>query len=214
MKSWKSPLLLLCLSCLIFSSLHVPASSQRFSGRHRSIVARRALLSFKETPKGSNASYDCSPSGACVPCLYSEKKDEKYRCSETGYRIPLKCVEIGDSKVVSGKKSQKGRVAMETLRKKGKELDMLHEDAERIKSMSGRALLDDSSKSEDGHGEYLTYRSCIPAVNEEKLSVIGFEVILLCLLLSSGSFIYLRKKRSVTTMPGVAAVRIPTNSRF
>lgn len=209
MKSWKSPLLLLCLTCLIFSSLHVPASSQGFSGRHRSIVARRALLSFTETPKGSNTSYDCSPSGACVPCLYSEKKDEKYRCSETGYRIPLKCVGIVNGEIVSSEKSQKGRLVMETLHKKVKGLDMLHEDAEHTKSMSGRALLDDSSKSEDGHGEYITYRSCIPALNEEKLSVIGFEVILLCLLLSSGSFIYLRRKRSVTTMPGVAAVRIP-----
>ncbi|KAF7850395.1 hypothetical protein BT93_L5531 [Corymbia citriodora subsp. variegata] len=214
MKSWESPLLLLCLACLIFSSLHVPASCQRSSGQHRSIVARRALLSFQETPKGSNTSYDCSPYGACVPCLYSEKKDERYRCSETGYRIPLKCVKIGNGKVVSGKKSQNGRLAMETLHKKVKRLDMLHEDAEPTKLVSVRALLEDSSKSEAGKGEYITYRSCIPALNEEKLSVIGFEVILLCLLLASGSFIYLRKKRSVTTMPGVAAVRIPTNSRF
>ncbi|XP_010044679.2 uncharacterized protein LOC104433579 [Eucalyptus grandis] len=214
MKSRESPLLLLSLACLIFSSLHVPASCQRSSGRPRSIVARRALLSFKETPKGGNTSYDCSPSGACVPCLYSEKKDEKYRCSETSYRIPLKCVEIGNSNVVSGKKSHSGRLAMETFHKKVKGLDMLHEDAEPTKSMSVRALLDDSSKSKAGPGEYITYRSCIPALNEEKLSVIGFEVILLCLLLVSGSFIYLRKKRSVTTMPGVAGVRIPTNSRF
>lgn len=39
----------------------------------RSIPERRALLSFKETPKGTNITFDCSPSGACLPCLYSEK---------------------------------------------------------------------------------------------------------------------------------------------
>jgi len=88
----------------------------------------------------------------------------------------LKCVEIGNSNVVSGKKSHSGRLAMETFHKKVKGLDMLHEDAEPTKSMSVRALLDDSSKSKAGQGEYITYRSCIPALNEEKLSVIGFEV--------------------------------------
>lgn len=36
-------------------------------------IGRRALLSFKETPPGSNTTYDCGPSGPCVPCLYSEK---------------------------------------------------------------------------------------------------------------------------------------------
>lgn len=30
-------------------------------------------MSFKETPIGTNITYDCSPSGPCVPCTYSEK---------------------------------------------------------------------------------------------------------------------------------------------
>lgn len=34
---------------------------------------RRLLMSFKETPSGGNATFDCSPSGPCVACLYSEK---------------------------------------------------------------------------------------------------------------------------------------------
>lgn len=34
---------------------------------------RRALLSFKETPRGSNVTFECSRSGPCVACLYSEK---------------------------------------------------------------------------------------------------------------------------------------------
>jgi len=36
-------------------------------------VGRRTLLSFKEKPHGSNFTFDCSPSGPCVPCAYSEK---------------------------------------------------------------------------------------------------------------------------------------------
>lgn len=36
-------------------------------------VGRRALLGFKEKPNGGNVTYDCSPSGPCVPCAYSEK---------------------------------------------------------------------------------------------------------------------------------------------
>lgn len=37
------------------------------------IIRRRHLMSFKETPIGTNITYDCSPSGPCVPCSYSEK---------------------------------------------------------------------------------------------------------------------------------------------
>lgn len=37
------------------------------------IIGRRHLMSFKETPIGTNITYDCSPSGPCVPCSYSEK---------------------------------------------------------------------------------------------------------------------------------------------
>ncbi|PQQ05819.1 uncharacterized protein Pyn_05681 [Prunus yedoensis var. nudiflora] len=128
-------------------------------------IGRRALLSLKETPRGSNTTFECSPAGPCVPCLYSEKKDEKYRCSETGYRIPLKCVE--------------------TKR---------------------------NSKDEKAKG-YITYRSCIPAVSEEKLSVLGFEVIVLFFLLISGSVVYFRRKQTVS-MTGFGAGRIQSNSRF
>jgi hypothetical protein len=43
------------------------------SEKEKGIGGRRVLLSFKETPRGSNATFECSPSGPCVPCLYSEK---------------------------------------------------------------------------------------------------------------------------------------------
>ena len=55
---------------------------------------RRFLLGFKETSKGSNVTFECSPSGPRVSCNSSERRKEKYRCSETGYRIPFKCREV------------------------------------------------------------------------------------------------------------------------
>lgn len=39
-----------------------------------------------------------------------------------------------------------------------------------------RRLLDASFAVEGGKKTYITYRSCIPPVNEEKLGVLGFEV--------------------------------------
>ncbi|OVA11960.1 hypothetical protein BVC80_8763g28 [Macleaya cordata] len=174
----------------------------------------RSLLSFKETPGGGNATFECSPSGPCVPCLYSEKSDEKYRCSETGYRIPLKCVEIEDgSKKVTGKKSKKSRSTLENSFGHAKEHSMFLDAEELSTSIKSRRLLDDSSTSDDARQAYITYRSCIPAVNEEKFSVLGFEGIMLCLVLSTGSFIYFRRKQAVT-MQGVGLVRVQSNSRF
>ncbi|KAL9995357.1 hypothetical protein Hdeb2414_s0033g00717961 [Helianthus debilis subsp. tardiflorus] len=138
---------------------------------------RRGLKSFKEKATGTNTTFDCSPSGPCVPCLYHEKKDVSYRCSETGYRIPMRCVKIA----------------------------VVDEDK------GGRNLLEDSSTIQVGPEMYLTYRSCVPAVNEEKLSLIGFEAIMLLLLLISSSFVIFRRKGSLV-MPG--AIRLPTNPRF
>ncbi|XP_044489594.1 uncharacterized protein LOC123213992 isoform X2 [Mangifera indica] len=177
-----SRLIVLLLLVTWFSSASLPTSAdQPESGStERSVVGQRLFMGFKETPRGSNRTFDCDPSGPCVPCVYSEKNDDKYRCSETGYRIPLKCVEIED-KIVTVVKN--------------------------------RSLLEDSSSSEGTPQAYITYRSCIPSINEEKLSVLDFESIVLCLLLISGSVVYLRRKRTAV-MPGVGAGRIQANSRF
>lgn len=53
----------------------------------------------------------------------------------------------------------------------------MHNAEELITLLKHRSLLDDSSTQENGQQGYITYRSCIPAVNEEKLSVLGFEVL-------------------------------------
>lgn len=44
--------------------------------------------------------------------------------------------------------------------------------------MKHRSLLDDSSTEKVKSQAYITYRSCLLTVNEEKLTVLGFEVCL------------------------------------
>lgn len=178
------------------------------------IIGRRHLMSFKETPIGTNITYDCSPSGPCVPCSYSEKKDEKYRCSETGYRIPFKCVEIkASSEEVNKKKGKNNRSTLEDTHTLVRPHVMKHNEQALTSSVRQRTLLDESSSSKSGLHTYITYRSCVLSINEEKLSVLGFEVIMLGLLILSGSTIYFRKRRA-GAVPGAGPVRLPTNSRF
>lgn len=100
------------------------------------------------------------------------QKSEKYRCSETGYRIPLKCVEVAEG---TKAKSEKGRLALELLQDKAGML-LRHNTGEETISVTHRNLLEDSPTVEDERQSYITYRSCIPAANVEKLSVISFEV--------------------------------------
>lgn len=103
------------------------------------------------------------------------QNDEKFRCSETGYRIPLRCAE---SKPVSKEKDTKkkqGRSALDTMYENVKAT--LHDGEKLSSSDKQRSLLSDSSTSGSGSDSYITYRSCIPATNEEKISVLGFEVL-------------------------------------
>lgn len=104
-------------------------------------------------------------------CVFWQS-DENYRCSETGYRIPFKCIEIKhDTKNENGKQhSQNGRSAVEISDNVNPHISL--QDAA---SNEGRILLDGSSSAKDGVQTYITYRSCISA-NAEKLSVLGFEV--------------------------------------
>ncbi|KAL2666879.1 hypothetical protein AAZV13_01G035800 [Glycine max] len=182
--------------------------------QHGNGVRRRVLLSFKEKPSGSNVTFECAPSGPCVPCLYSEKGDEKYRCSETGYRIPFKCVEIKDStKDAKKTKSQKGRLSLEISDGIAESHIVSHVAGEINPSQSHRRLVDDSLSSDNSSQAYITYRSCITPVNEEKLSLLNFEGLVIFLLLISGSIIYLRKKKAAS-MSGYVAGRGQNNSRF
>ncbi|KAJ6890022.1 hypothetical protein NC651_023716 [Populus alba x Populus x berolinensis] len=181
-------------------------------------LGRRVLLSFKETPHGTNLTFDCSPSVPVFPAptlrrfnnilLFLFSRDEKYRCSETGHRIPFKCVEINhDTENEKGKQhSPNGRSAVEISDDANPHV-MLQETTA---SNEGRTLLDDSSTAKGGSQAYITYRSCI-SVNTENLSVLGFEGIILCLLLASGSVVYFRRKQTATVVAGAGVGRIQMN---
>ncbi|KAJ1290817.1 hypothetical protein BS78_02G272000 [Paspalum vaginatum] len=181
--SWRWRLLLLLLVAVAALCWIPPAIAAAAAAAAASTAngARRSLLGFVEAQ--GNASYQCTPSGPCVPCQYSEKNDEKYSCSETGYRLPLNCVQA-QNVTKEGNKSKQ------------------------------RKILDDASASggtkstPGGPKHYTTYRSCVPLEGEEKLSVLGFEVIMAGMLLVSGPFVYYRKRRT-NLMQGAA--RIPTS---
>lgn len=154
-------------------------------------------MSFKES--NSNVTFDCSPSGPCLPCQYSEKKDENFRCSETGYRIPMKCVKTSTATAADEE--------TENSKHEGR-ADLQNTDAQ----VKERNLEDSSSSTiEVGSEIYITYRSCITPVNQEKLSVLGFEALMLLLLVGS-SYVIFRRKGTLFMMPG--AIRVPSNPRF
>ncbi|KAL7586072.1 hypothetical protein Lser_V15G41335 [Lactuca serriola] len=182
----------IAFNCFVVYASSDPSVSPELEGGREIGVGQRGLKTFKEKATGTNITFDCSPFGPCIPCLYSEKKDENFRCSETGYRIPIRCIKIlnqGDEEENEDKKKKKQK---------------------------GRSLSEDSSSSstssssgiEVGKEVYLTYRSCIPAIDEEKLSFIGFEAIMLVMLACSSFVIY--KRKGTLGMQG-GFIRLPTN---
>lgn len=76
----------------------------------------------------------------------------------------------------------KGRSTLEISPNNAKIRAVLRNLEEPYTSIGGRRLLTDSSTQENEAESYITYRSCIPADNEEKLSVLDFEVCLLIFL--------------------------------
>jgi len=173
-----------------------------------------------------NATFDCSSSGPCIPCSYSEKTDEKYHCSETGYRMPYKCVEVKSSfKEVNKEQIGKESYPVEDEIEAGKssEYKDAHSQGQQTQKMNSqnhdterkdgnwRRLSETAHSLEDGKQTHHIFRSCVPAADDEKLSVLGFEGIVLCLLLISSPVLYYRKKKSFVIS---GATRIPTNSRF
>ncbi|KAG2321562.1 hypothetical protein Bca52824_014775 [Brassica carinata] len=184
---------------------------------------RRILLGFKETPKGSNVTFECSPSGPCVSCNTSEKRKEKYRCSETGYRIPFKCREV------RGVEASHKKDAEETPQ--NAQSNNVNDDGDEevvdASSVKQRNLRDDStpaSKAKKSQS-YKTYRSCVPSADEESIMIlvlspdirsfehINGQAVMLGLLLVSGSAVYYRKKQTLP-MAGVSTGRSQSNSRF
>lgn len=76
--------------------------------------------------------------------------------------------------------------------------------------LKSRSLLGDLSKQESSQQSYIAYKSCVPIKPEEKLSILGFELIMVSLLLICGPIAYFRQKRSVSAA-GAGSVRLPNN---
>lgn len=111
------------------------------------------------------------------------QNDEKFHCSETGYHVPLKCTEIKHSDKEQNKNKVNRRLS--SLPKLPTIVQKHLFDA--INNYKVRKLLDDSVKQEIRNQSYITYRSCVPVIGEEKLSVFGFEVWNFTLLLIKAS---------------------------
>ncbi|CAN6175326.1 unnamed protein product [Urochloa humidicola] len=197
--SWRWRLLLLLL-VTVAALCWIPPAIAAAAAKAAASTAngtRRSLLGFVEAQ--GNASYQCTPSGPCIPCQYSEKNDDKYSCSETGYRLPLKCVQA-QNVTKEGNKNKQRKILDDASTSGG------------TKSTSGNTKPTSgsgSTKSTSGGPKYyITYRSCVPLEGEEKLSVLGFEVMMAGMLLVSGPFVYYRKRRT-NIMQGAA--RIPTS---
>ncbi|KAF3783373.1 hypothetical protein EJ110_NYTH32077 [Nymphaea thermarum] len=164
---------------LILSLLPSSSSSMLAQGSMRS---RRQLRTFKELR--GNTTFECSPSGSCVACHYSEKSDEKYHCSETGYRIPFKCAEVEHSLEENGQKYQKGRLALQGTFElyssnhwNAYSAFQQRKDFASPERLLGRRLLKGSSSKEEKKKKqhYMIFKSCTPTVDGEKLTILGFE---------------------------------------
>lgn len=77
---------------------------------------------------------------------------------------------------MNSNKGNKNRSALEDTYAAVRLHVMKHNGQALTSSVRERNLLDDSSTSKSGSHAYVTYRSCVLSVNEEKLSVLGFEV--------------------------------------
>ncbi|XP_031491765.1 uncharacterized protein LOC116258640 isoform X2 [Nymphaea colorata] len=201
-----------------------PSSSSSSSMLAQGATSRRQLRTFKELR--GNTTFECFPSGPCVACHYSEKdflqSDEKYHCSETGYRIPFKCADVEHSLEVNGQKYQKGRLALQGTSAlyssnhwNAYSAFQQRKDFASPERLLGRRLLKGSSSKEEKKKKqhYMIFKSCTPTVDGEKLTILGFEGIILCLLLVSCPIIYIRKKHT-SLASGLGMLRIPTNSRY
>eukprot|EP00250_Pteridium_aquilinum_P014283 c21890_g1_i1 orf=494-1093(-) len=166
---------------------------------------------YDRTETRGNTTFGCSSSGPCTPCSYSEKSDdETYHCSTTGYRQSYRCAELGSDGSnghSAGDKASSRGLSSEEISKRG-----LHESKEALSGWVGRkAFESEDTTMHDARQVLHIYSSCIPTNSDDKLSVLGFEGIVLGLLALSAPLIYHRKRRNFT-MTGMS--RLPTSSRF
>ncbi|KAJ7559358.1 hypothetical protein O6H91_04G081500 [Diphasiastrum complanatum] len=185
-----------------------------------------------------NASFTCTVSGPCAPCSYSEKQNNDiYQCATTGYREPYKCVETllpdsvkasslatkKDDEQVSKQKAdgtsdvKSSGQSLRHVRREGVEIVASQHGSVtgRLNNLlgfvKGRNLFEAEIVTEDGRRIYHMHRSCLPSIDKDRLSVLGFEGIMLAFLAVCGPVLYYRKKRSFL-VSGMA--RTPSTTRF
>ncbi|KAL3693067.1 hypothetical protein R1sor_006718 [Riccia sorocarpa] len=158
---------------------------------------------FSRPEKQGNTTWLCMPSGPCVSCTPSEKQDSNFKCKPTGYHLPQKCVEdnedarsaekLGDSSQQRKDITERGEETYEEERSGRRLRRMLNHDDSRRKALA----------EEEGVQVYVLYKSCLPPEVREKLSVLGFEGVVLGLLAISGPFVYFRKRKIIPTQPSI-----------
>ncbi|KAH7439065.1 hypothetical protein KP509_04G043600 [Ceratopteris richardii] len=151
---------------------------------------------YDRTEIRGNSTFGCHFSGLCTPCSYSEKNDEeRYHCSITGYRQSYRCTELGQADKSSKVDTNRGL-----------------QDLKSWEGLVGRKVVEgEDADMNDEEKVIIVYSSCVPSSKEEKLSVLGFEGIVLGLLALSAPVVYHRKRRNLSTS-GMS--RLPTSARF
>ncbi|CAM6084037.1 unnamed protein product [Calypogeia fissa] len=148
-------------------------------------------------------------SGLCVACTSSEKAEAKFKCSPTGYHKAQQCAEDRDAVDMSTTKPKDEKTTTEVTKDpiQGKDQKPTDDNVDGgAASLKGRGLVGDAVSQTT-----VIYKTCIPQEVKEKLSVFGFEgVVLVCLLLSAPAVHY-RKKRGAAAQ---GLQRIPSTARF
>jgi hypothetical protein len=213
-RKWAIALLVfLCVSAVLFIApwiLSVFYESDQYDFSEQNLKQR------SDEAEGNSTVLWCSP-GPCLACSASEKADPKLKCSPTGYHKIEQCVkdENGVPDLIKNKDDGDGHLGASEDPIEGNNQNHLGE-TETAGSDSSDG--DDTTIKErslvgadDVSQKILIYRTCLPQDVKEKLSVFGFEgVVLLCLLLSAPAVHY-RKKRATNTQ---GMQRIPSTSRF
>lgn len=182
-------------------------------------------IGFDRKETSGNSSLGCSASGPCTPCSYTEKSDdEKYHCSTTGYRQPYRCVELGEnlfngdaSKETNQEHNRAGGSSLKTMSERVLQ-DIEHDqergiDKQGLVGVVGRKLFEaEDVTTHDGQLVFHVFYSCVPTDDtDERLTVLGFEGIVLGLLAVSAPLIYYRRRRSFASS---GMTRLSTNTRF
>eukprot|EP00249_Psilotum_nudum_P006819 c20085_g2_i2 orf=1-516(-) len=165
-----------CAQLLPYLAFIVALNFGVCSGRHFSSIPRIEDAAIIRKEALGNSTFDCTSSGPCLPCTYSEKgNDRKYHCSTYGYRQHYKCVEVQP-------------VRLDGVRGSFKEASegfIEHSSADNPGDKDQQDIFVDMAK--DGQHVYRIFMSCLPAGDNERLGVLGFEGIILGMLAVSAS---------------------------